>query len=162
ALTGDRSPTQSPGVATAPDCMARPKAPWISGITVSARRICQPIHQGTTPSGGAWINLATNWTRHGGKSYWRRSSPRPAIAAGRFWRFTSTHVHVVLQAELPPERVMNILKSYASRALNHLGLDGTDRKRWTRHGSTRYLWRDDDVIHAIEYVVHNKESRWKC
>src|SRR5262249_20266165 len=28
----------------------------------------------------------------------------------------STHVHVVLQAELPPERVMNILKSYASRA----------------------------------------------
>ena len=66
----------------------------------------------------------------------------------------TTHVHVVLQAELPPERVMNILKSYASRALNQLGLDGTARRRWTRHGSTRYLWRDDDVIHAIEYVVH--------
>jgi hypothetical protein len=48
----------------------------------------------------------------------------------------STHVHVVLQADLPPERVLNILKSYASRAL---GLGGTDRKRWTRHGSTRYL-----------------------
>ena len=68
----------------------------------------------------------------------------------------STHVHVVLQAELPPERVMNILKSHASRALNQLGFDGTDRKRWTRHGSTRYLWRDDDVIHAIEYVVRQQ------
>ena len=68
----------------------------------------------------------------------------------------STHVHVVLQAELPPERVMNILKSYASRASNQMGLDDSDRKRWTRHGSTRYLWRDDDVIHAIEYVVHQQ------
>ena len=68
----------------------------------------------------------------------------------------TTHVHVVLQAELPPERVMNILKSYASRALNQLGFDGTDRKRWTRHGSTRYLWRDDDVIQAIAYVVHKQ------
>jgi hypothetical protein len=62
----------------------------------------------------------------------------------------------VLQAELPPERVMNILKSYASRALNQMGLDDSDRKRWTRHGSTRYLWQDDDVIHAIEYVVHQQ------
>jgi REP element-mobilizing transposase RayT len=68
----------------------------------------------------------------------------------------STHVHIVLQAELPPERVMNILKSYASRALNQMGLDDTDRKRWTRHGSTRYLWRDDDVIRAVEYVVHHQ------
>ena len=71
----------------------------------------------------------------------------------------STHVHVVLQAELPPERVMNILKSYASRASNQMGLDDSDRKRWTRHGSTRYLWRDDDVIQAIDYVVHKQGER---
>jgi hypothetical protein len=26
------------------------------------------------------------------------------------------------------------------------------RKAWTRHGSTRYLWKPDDLVKAIEYV----------
>jgi REP element-mobilizing transposase RayT len=68
----------------------------------------------------------------------------------------STHIHVVVQADLEPERVMNILKAYASRALNQAGFDGGDRKRWTRHGSTRYLWRSEDVAEAIEYVVRKQ------
>jgi REP element-mobilizing transposase RayT len=69
--------------------------------------------------------------------------------------FRSKHIHVVVQADLEPERVMNILKAYASRALNQAGLDGEDRKRWTRHGSTRYLWQGD-LSEAIEYVVRKQ------
>jgi REP element-mobilizing transposase RayT len=65
----------------------------------------------------------------------------------------TNHVHVVVEAEVRPEMVMNTFKSYASRALNRLGSDGPDRKRWARHGSTRWLWRDDDVQEAIRYVV---------
>ena len=38
--------------------------------------------------------------------------------------------HAVIQAHVRPERVMNDLKSYASRALNEAGFDGSDRKRW--------------------------------
>ena len=48
---------------------------------------------------------------------------------------------------------MNDLKAYASRRLNQLGLDGVNRKRWARHGSTRWLWKAQDVSAAIHYVV---------
>jgi hypothetical protein len=34
---------------------------------------------------------------------------------------------------------MNDMKSYASRRLNQLGLDEPARRRWARHGSTRWL-----------------------
>jgi REP element-mobilizing transposase RayT len=62
-------------------------------------------------------------------------------------------VHVVVDADVRPEKVMNAFKSYASRGLNRLGIDGPDRRRWARHGSTRWLWKDADVQEAIRYVV---------
>jgi hypothetical protein len=63
------------------------------------------------------------------------------------------HAHVVVQAEASPEMVMTTCKSYASRALNQLGLDGEDRRRWARHGSTRYLWARDELLAAVHSVV---------
>ena len=45
---------------------------------------------------------------------------------------------------------MHAFKAYASRKL------GAGRKRWTRHGSTRYLWTDEDVKGAIRYVVEGQ------
>jgi REP element-mobilizing transposase RayT len=75
----------------------------------------------------------------------------------------STHVHVVVEAEIRPEKaeirpekVMNDFKSYASRGLNRMGRDGSDRKRWAHHGSTRWLWKDQDVQEAIRYVVEDQ------
>ena len=65
----------------------------------------------------------------------------------------TTHVHVVVEAKALPERMMSDFKAYASRRLNRLGLDGSERKRWTRHGSTRWLSRSQDVSAAIQYVV---------
>ncbi len=65
----------------------------------------------------------------------------------------TNHVHVVIGAEGRPERVMNDLKSYASRYLNRAGLDERTRKRWARHGSTRWLWKPEHVSAAIRYVV---------
>ena len=52
-----------------------------------------------------------------------------------------------------PERIMNELKSYASRALNQWTSEGPDRKRWAPHGSTRWLWKDEDVRHALQYGI---------
>jgi hypothetical protein len=40
-----------------------------------------------------------------------------------------------------------------SRTLNKLGCEGADRKRWAHHGSTRGLWKDQDVREAIRYVM---------
>ena len=68
----------------------------------------------------------------------------------------SNHVHVVVHALVQPECVMNDLKSYASRRLNECGLDTPLRKRWTRHGSTRYLWQPEQVEAAIRYVVYEQ------
>ena len=65
----------------------------------------------------------------------------------------SNHVHLVVEAEARPERVMNDLKSFASRCLNDRGLDEPARKRWARHGSTRWLWKRENVSAAIRYVV---------
>ncbi len=45
---------------------------------------------------------------------------------------------------------MQAFKSYSSRALNRAE---PERKRWTRHGSTRWIWKDGDVQEAIRYVV---------
>ena len=68
----------------------------------------------------------------------------------------TNHVHVVTAASCKPEQVMNALKAYSSRALNEHALDGPGRRRWARHGSTRYLWTRDDVLAAIEYVVREQ------
>ena len=65
----------------------------------------------------------------------------------------SNHVHIVVEAEAQPERIMNEFKSYASRELNQLTSEGPDRKRWARHGGTRWLWKDEDVRKALQYVI---------
>ena len=36
----------------------------------------------------------------------------------------TTHVHIVVEAEIQPKKVMNDFKSYASRRLNSLAADG--------------------------------------
>ena len=40
----------------------------------------------------------------------------------------SNHVHTVVEAEVPPERVMSDFKAYASRRLNRMTLDEPSRK----------------------------------
>ena len=68
----------------------------------------------------------------------------------------SNHVHCVIHAILQPEQIMNAIKSYASRHLNKANLDGDRVNRWTRHGSTRYLWKEAEVEATIQYVVNEQ------
>lgn len=65
----------------------------------------------------------------------------------------TNHVHVVLEAERTPEVVLNSLKAYASRALREAGIDPSEIRRWSRHGSTRYLWNPAQIDAAVGYVV---------
>jgi hypothetical protein len=63
------------------------------------------------------------------------------VARRREWRVLaihvrSNHVHAVVRATHPIERVMNDLKAFASRHLNRRQFEAADRKRWARHGST--------------------------
>jgi REP element-mobilizing transposase RayT len=100
--------------------------------------------------------------------YWLDPNRREVVLAAlrrhcehRGWNLLAAHVrtnhvHVVPEAEVQPERVMVEFKSYASRALTAEGLDGPDRRRWARHGSTRWLFKDRDVGKAIQYVIESQ------
>lgn len=80
------------------------------------------------------------------------------VCAHRGWglpaaHVRSNHVHTVVEADVSPEKVMSDFKAYASRRLNRMRLDEPNRKRWARHGSTRWLWKPQQVSAAIQYVV---------
>ena len=52
-----------------------------------------------------------------------------------------------------PEPILDAFKAYSTRALRRAKLIGDDQKPWARHGSTIYLWKDQDVAKAIAYVM---------
>ncbi len=71
----------------------------------------------------------------------------------------TNHVHVVVSAPEAPERVMNDFKAYATRRMREAELIKADQRVWSRHGSTRYLWKPEDVAGACEYVaLHQGED----
>jgi REP element-mobilizing transposase RayT len=83
------------------------------------------------------------------------------VCAHRHWRLLAahvrvTHVHVIVAADLEPERVMNDFKAYASRALNESRLDPSERKRWTRHGSTRYIKGESHLRAVLHYTLRGQ------
>lgn len=65
----------------------------------------------------------------------------------------TNHVHAVVSAPCKPERVMNDFKSWATRRLRERALGHAGRSQWTEHGSTRYLWKPDDLASACRYVL---------
>ena len=68
----------------------------------------------------------------------------------------TNHVHVVVEADIPPEKAMEQFKAYASRSLNQRSV--RRGKRWARHGSTRPLWQPRQISAAVDYVV-NQQGR---
>jgi REP element-mobilizing transposase RayT len=68
----------------------------------------------------------------------------------------TNHVHAVTSNSGAPERMMDSLKAYATKELRARGLIDQNRKPWSRHGSTRYLWTDDHVSQAVEYVLYGQ------
>jgi len=54
----------------------------------------------------------------------------------------SNHIHIVVSGEDKPEKMMADFKSYATRAIKKNSNNPTTiRKYWSRHGSTKYLWK---------------------
>lgn len=94
----------------------------------------------------------------------RRSLVLEAVSDACRWRnwllaavhVRTNHVHVVVDAPVPPENVLTVFKTRASRLLTESGFDTPDRQRWSRHGSTRYLWDRDQVTRAIAYTIEQQ------
>ena len=65
----------------------------------------------------------------------------------------TNHIHLVVTADAPPEKVMGDLKSYITRRLREANLISQETHVWTRHGSTRYLNEERSVEAAVRYVI---------
>jgi REP element-mobilizing transposase RayT len=84
-----------------------------------------------------------------------------ALCRTKRWRLLavhvrSNHVHVVLNVDRDPGRVMSDIKAAASRALTRAGFDDTARKRWTRHGSTLHLFDEAAVAEKVDYTLNRQ------
>jgi len=68
----------------------------------------------------------------------------------------SNHVHSVVSASTKAEHIMDSFKAYATRKLRNQGVLARDVKPWSRHGSTPYLWTEEDVAGAVDYVLNGQ------
>ena len=68
----------------------------------------------------------------------------------------TNHVHTVITAESKPEPIVTAFKANATRILRDHALIAPDHKVWSRGGSTRYLWKEDHVQKAIDYVINGQ------
>lgn len=68
----------------------------------------------------------------------------------------SNHVHCVAAGAARPELIMNSFKSYATRHLKERSLISEGIKVWSRHGSTKYLWTEEQIANAIFYVLNGQ------
>ena len=71
----------------------------------------------------------------------------------------SNHLHIVVGADRHPDRVMSEFKAWACRRLREqLGEPG-DRHRWTKHGSTKWLWTTGELRDKIDYTLNRQGDR---
>jgi hypothetical protein len=69
----------------------------------------------------------------------------------------TNHVHIVTYIKSsPPERALRDFKAYSTKALRLAGLWSLDHGPWSDGGSTRYLWKEDAVAEACNYVAHGQ------
>ena len=64
----------------------------------------------------------------------------------------SNHIHAVVSAGDKPELLMTAFKAYSTRAMRKAGVVSNSEKIWSRHGSTKYLWTQEQIGEAVAYV----------
>ncbi len=70
----------------------------------------------------------------------------------------SNHVHVLVAASVrKPEPVLTTLKSWCTRRLREANLSGERQRMWSRHGSTVYIWTEDQLERAGAYVIDGQD-----
>jgi len=66
------------------------------------------------------------------------------------------HVHAMLNAEDPPEKILVDLKAWATRRLRQAGLFAEGAGVWSVHGSTEYLWTEASVERVRRYIERQR------
>jgi REP element-mobilizing transposase RayT len=69
----------------------------------------------------------------------------------------TNHVHVVVSiGSLEPSRALNAFKSYATRRMLENGTWKPTHSPWADRGSKRYLWNEQSLALAIDYVANGQ------
>ena len=64
----------------------------------------------------------------------------------------TAHVHVVLSCPCSPDDALDEIKGRCTRLLREAGLIASDRKPWSYHGSTVYIYRQSQYEAVCRYV----------
>jgi REP element-mobilizing transposase RayT len=68
----------------------------------------------------------------------------------------ATHIHAVVTATASAEKALNDFKAYATRRLRREKLADEHIRVWAVHGSARYVWNDNQLAEAVDYVVNRQ------
>ena len=69
----------------------------------------------------------------------------------------TNHAHtVVLTGVRNPEKVLNAFKAYATRKMRETGCWKSDRSPWVDKGSERWLWNEQSIWYACDYVINGQ------
>ena len=69
----------------------------------------------------------------------------------------TNHGHFVVKAQdKKPSTVMTAFKANATRQMRIDGCWENDLSPWAERGSSRYLWRDESVSRAVNYVLYGQ------
>ena len=71
----------------------------------------------------------------------------------------SNHIHVVVSGAETPERILNAFKAWSTRRMRQADLLPAEVQPWSRHGSTRYLWKADQVQAACRYMQEAQDEQ---
>lgn len=83
------------------------------------------------------------------------------VCAHRSWAIhalavRTNHVHVVSEGVGGSTKMLNDFKAYSTRALRKAGSWPHEHSPWVDKGSRRYLWTEDHMLAAINYVENGQ------
>ena len=76
----------------------------------------------------------------------------------RLWALNTrtNHVHSVVTANCNSKKVRAALKANATRAMRESGCWQSERTPWEGGGSRRFIWTEQQLIEAIDYVLYGQ------
>jgi REP element-mobilizing transposase RayT len=74
------------------------------------------------------------------------------------WAFNirTNHIHSVVSAKCKSKNVLVALKANATRSMREAKCWHSDLSPWSRGGSKRKLWTEEELTNAIAYVVEEQ------
>lgn len=84
------------------------------------------------------------------------------VCIHRNWRLQTlnvrtNHAHIVVATgDRKPDSALNAFKAYSTRKMKERGCWSSAHSPWVDKGSTRWLWNEQSILNANDYVVNGQ------